>query len=429
MLAVRRFFLGSSLLALCVVACDRSQPVEPAVQAASTGKAGPTVKAPSNTNAVAESESRIDISWQDNSPNESGFEVHRSTAGASGAFTLLGSTGAGGTSHSDAGLTASTQYCYKVRAFKTADGKTSYSGFSNTACATTPAPPPPPPQPGSIQVTTATTGSYLDPDGYFVRVDGGPDQPIGTNATITIVSVSGGDHTVWLGGVAPNCSVDGANPRSVSVNGGTTEAAFPVTCGSGASLQVTTVTTGVDLDANGYHVGATKTCWGTLECLTCPACGGADVPVNGTVTISALESADYLVELSGVASNCGGGDWARIVAVPGAVRFDVACAPIQPGTEVCDNGLDDDGDGLTDSEDPDCQRFCQYSSCLSEECSYGLVCDTVGCCVPHCGDGVQNGDESDLDCGGFCGPCQSGQSCYSNSDCASFSCVNHICQP
>ena len=25
-----------------------------------------------------------------------------------------------------------------------------------------------------------------------------------------------------------------------------------------------------------------------------------------------------------------------------------------PGVEICDNGLDDDGDGLTDCDDPDC---------------------------------------------------------------------------
>jgi titin len=143
MLAVRRCYLGSALLVLGVVGCDGNQPIEPAVQAASTGKAGPTVTAPSNTNTVAVSESRIDISWQDNSPNESGFEVHRSTAGASGAFALLATTGAGVTSHSEAGLTPSTQHCYKVRAFKRADGKTSYSDFSTTACATTPAPPVP----------------------------------------------------------------------------------------------------------------------------------------------------------------------------------------------------------------------------------------------------------------------------------------------
>ena len=145
MLAVHRVCLGSSLLLLCVVGCDRSHPVEPVFRTEAAGATGPAVKAPSNANAVAVSDTRIDVSWQDNAANEIGFEVHRSTAGPSGAFTLLASTGAGSVSYGDAGLTPARQYCYKVRAFRRADAKTGYSAFSNTACATTPAPPPPPP--------------------------------------------------------------------------------------------------------------------------------------------------------------------------------------------------------------------------------------------------------------------------------------------
>ena len=176
MLAVHRFCLGSSLLVLCVAGCDRSQPVAPAVPAASTGAGSPAVKAPSNTNAVAVSESRIDVSWRDNSSNETGFEVHRSTAGASGAFALLVSTGAGVTSYRDAGLTPSRQYCYKVRAFKRADGKTSYSSFANTACATTPVPPAPAaPSGADAKPATSTTADvrWIDnatnEDGFRVQ--------------------------------------------------------------------------------------------------------------------------------------------------------------------------------------------------------------------------------------------------------------------
>jgi hypothetical protein len=196
-----------------------------------SASAAARVNAPSNTNAVAVSESQTDVNWQDNSRNETGFEVHRSTTGQDGAFSLRAATGANATHYTDEGLAPSTQYCYKVRAVKTSGGRTSYSEFSITACATTSAPPPLP-QPGSIRVTTATTGSDLDPDGYFVRVDGGPDQLIGTNATITITGVAAGDHTLSLSHVAPNCAVDGANPRTVSVTSeATTEITFAVTCG------------------------------------------------------------------------------------------------------------------------------------------------------------------------------------------------------
>jgi len=424
MRAVRRVCLGSSLLLLCVVGCDRSHPVEPVFRTEAAGATGPAVKAPSNANAVAVSDTRIDVSWRDNSTNETGFDVWRSSTGPAGTFTKVGGTGANQTKYSDVGLTNATQYCHRVRAFRNYDGKTSYSDFSNTACATTLAP-------GSITITTATTGSNPDPDGYSVRLDAESDQPIGPNATVTIATVSVGSHTLSLSGVEWNCSVNGANPRTVSVAGGaTTETVFAVTCGPGNSLVVTTVTTGVDVDANGYHVGAAKTCWGTPDCRICPTCGDADVPVNGTATISGLQSGDYLVELSGVASNCGiTASPPSIVAVPGAVEFDIACAPIPPGTEVCDNGLDDDGDGLIDSSDPDCQLVCPYGDCFADACGGGYICGRDGCCTPHCNDGVLDGSESDVDCGGYCSPCAAGNRCEWGTDCASGSCVNNVCQP
>jgi hypothetical protein len=44
-----------------------------------------------------------------------------------------------------------------------------------------------------------------------------------------------------------------------------------------------------------------------------------------------------------------------------------------------------------------------------------------------CTDGVQNGDESDVDCGGSCDPCVDGMQCGVADDCASGSCAG-VCQ-
>ena len=86
----------------------------------------------------------ISIGWTDNSPNENGFEIHRSTTGAGGTFARVTTTNANVTSYVDAALTPGTEYCYKVRAFRVQGGKTSYSAFSNVICATTFGPPPAP---------------------------------------------------------------------------------------------------------------------------------------------------------------------------------------------------------------------------------------------------------------------------------------------
>src|SRR5207302_10985210 len=83
---------------------------------------------------------------------------------------------------------------------------------------------------GSLTVTTSTTGSNLDPDGYTITIDGSFSQPIGTNTSVTFTGPSG-DHTRALSGVASNCSGSGANPRTVTAPaGGPTSTTIPVTC-------------------------------------------------------------------------------------------------------------------------------------------------------------------------------------------------------
>ena len=378
--------------------------------------------APTSLTATAVDQRTIDLAWKDNSTVEDGYEAQRASS-EGGPYGVVANLDADAVGYRDTGFSGGTTYWYRIRAKK--DG--GFGDFSNIIAAT-----PPPPAPGAIQVTTATTGFDLDVNGYFVRVDGRSDEWIGANATITI-NVAAGDHTLWLGHVATNCSSSGANPRTVSVaSGATTEVTFAVTCGSGPTIQVTTVTTGVDLDANGYGVMPWRLLdsWGSRVLET-----SASVAANGTVRLFGLITGEYQVEFSGIATNCSpiSKNPLPVDLTYGgtvAVEFDVACGPIPPGTEVCDNGLDDDGDGLIDSLDPDCQLFCQYGDCFADVCGSGFVCESNGCCVPHCGDGAWNGDEGDVDCGGSCAAkCQSGQHCWANFDCASGSCVNDICQP
>ena len=81
---------------------------------------------------------QINLSWQDNSANETGWEVHRSTTGSTGAFTLLTTLPANTTFYANTGLTQRTEYCYKVRSFRNAGPNTNYASFFNTSCTTTP---------------------------------------------------------------------------------------------------------------------------------------------------------------------------------------------------------------------------------------------------------------------------------------------------
>jgi hypothetical protein len=84
---------------------------------------------------------------------------------------------------------------------------------------------------GTLTVTTGTTGSNLDPDGYTVTVDGTMSQPIATTNGSATFTVPAGANPVALSGVASNCTVSGTNPGAVTVPaGGTGTATLGVTC-------------------------------------------------------------------------------------------------------------------------------------------------------------------------------------------------------
>jgi hypothetical protein len=46
---------------------------------------------------------------------------------------------------------------------------------------------------------------------------------------------------------------------------------------------------------------------------------------------------------------------------------------------------------------------------------------------PTCTDGAQGEDETDVDCGGSCGPCDNGQGCLVPEDCSSGACEGEVC--
>jgi dipeptidyl aminopeptidase/acylaminoacyl peptidase len=89
---------------------------------------------------------------------------------------------------------------------------------------------------GTLVVETATQGPRPDPDGYRILVSGYPAESIGSNASLVLTDVPPGPLTVTLGDVSPNCTPDGPNPRTVTVEDGeTTRARFEVLCVAGGA--------------------------------------------------------------------------------------------------------------------------------------------------------------------------------------------------
>jgi hypothetical protein len=87
--------------------------------------------APFGLSATAISHSRITLSWTDNSGDELGFKIERSTK--SKPFKQIAITGPNATTYADKGLSAGQKYTYRVRAYSSSGD----SRYSNTANAKT----------------------------------------------------------------------------------------------------------------------------------------------------------------------------------------------------------------------------------------------------------------------------------------------------
>jgi acid phosphatase type 7 len=101
---------------------------------AATSAAPPALPAaPSGLVATTVSRTQINLSWVDNSGNETGFKIERCKGANCTNYVEVSQSGANVTTFADNGLTRNTTYRYRVRAFN-AGGN---SGYSNAASAKT----------------------------------------------------------------------------------------------------------------------------------------------------------------------------------------------------------------------------------------------------------------------------------------------------
>jgi hypothetical protein len=166
-----------------------------------------------------------------------------------------------------------------------------------------------------ITVTTQTTGSPVDPDGYTVSLDEGTPENIANNGTWLFSDVAVGLHSLRLDDMEGNCTVQGNNPQTVNVTAGVdTTATFNIDCTSGSlTVQASTSGPAEDIDPNGYTVTVDGTIVKQLD-------------VNGSVSFPSLTTGTHSVALSGVDDPCIITSFnPQTVEVPGTVTFFVNC--------------------------------------------------------------------------------------------------------
>jgi hypothetical protein len=187
------------------------------------------------------------------------------------------------------------------------------------------------PPPGSLHITTATTGASF-PAGYGLCVD--PPDPwddgdcttsgaVGVNSAVSL-SVARGTHVVELTAAA-NCTVSDGSSRTVDV-GAATDVSFAITCVAAGAVRVGIASTGIDVP-DAYVVCFDQS---GSSC----ASGGAVVPANGTVTFPVVIAGTHTVTLTSWAGNCtvsGAITRALIVPQDGTVdvNFSVGCVAVE----------------------------------------------------------------------------------------------------
>lgn len=96
---------------------------------------------PSNLNATTLSQTEIQLEWEDNSTNESGFGVLRSSTGNPGTFSLIATANSNVASYIDQDLDSKTTYYYRVRALSVDGSSALTASVSATTLSNAPASP------------------------------------------------------------------------------------------------------------------------------------------------------------------------------------------------------------------------------------------------------------------------------------------------
>ena len=172
-------------------------------------------------------------------------------------------------------------------------------------------------------------------------------------------------------------------------------------------------------------------CSGNADCVSLVCDGGSNTCAAPSCSDGVLNGTESDADCGGsCGSTCETGEGCGL----GADCVSLVCDPI---FETCSAPTCADGVQNGDETDADCGGACGATCDDGEGCSsagdcLSGVCDGVSdtCVAPSCSDGVQNGDETGLDCGGSCGgTCDTGDACIDGDDCLSAGCTAGACNP
>jgi len=142
----------------------------------------PLPSTPTNLSAVLSSATQVDLSWTDNSTNETGFKIDRKIG--SGQWLNIGTVGANVVSYSDLGLTINTTYTYRVYAYNSAGNSSTYS--NEVSITTVSVPLITTTSISNVTINSASSGGAISNDGGSAITSRGVVWSTATNPTIAL---------------------------------------------------------------------------------------------------------------------------------------------------------------------------------------------------------------------------------------------------
>jgi len=144
-------------------------------------------------------------------------------------------------------------------------------------------------------------------------------------------------------------------------------------------------------------------------------CDGVDNDCDGTADVGAVVgAATYYSDSDSDGLGAAGTGVTACNAPPGAVGNDSDC---------------DDGETLVTTCGGTCTPCADGGGCAVPTGCLGGICTAEVCASPSCSDGLVNGVETDVDCGGLdCSPCSDSDACAVAADCLSEVCSGQVCQ-